>query len=83
MKRKQELNQFAPLVEPAPGMNFTTTVGAPGNASESNGAKKFAHLAEPPVSENGIVHSIVLPDISMCQDKECPKSWITLHTEKN
>ena len=45
-------------------MNFTTTDGLPGRASDNKGAKKLAHLAEPPVSENGIVHSIVLPDIS-------------------
>ena len=54
-------NQLAPLVEPAPGINFTTTVGLPGSASERSGAKKFAHFADPPVSEKGIVHSIVLP----------------------
>ena len=52
---------MAPLVDPAPGMNFTTTVGLPGRFSDRSGAKKFAHFAEPPVSENGIVHSIVLP----------------------
>ena len=45
-------------------MNLTTTVGLPGRASDKSGAKKFAHLAEPPVSENGMVHSMVLPDIS-------------------
>ena len=51
-------------LDPAPGMNLTTTAGLPGKASESRGAKKFAHFADPPVSENGMVHSIVLPDIS-------------------
>ena len=49
-------NQLAPLVEPAPGMKRTTTLGEPGSASPSSGAKKLAHFAEPPVSENGIVH---------------------------
>jgi len=61
-------NQFAPFVEPAPGMNFTTTVGLPGSASLSSGAKKLAHLAEPPVSENGITHWTVLPDMSADAD---------------
>jgi hypothetical protein len=54
-------NQLAPLVEPAPGMNFTTTVGLPGSSSDKSGAKKLAHLAEPPVSEKGMTYSIVLP----------------------
>jgi hypothetical protein len=57
-------NQFAPLVDPAPGIYLTTTVGLPGNASLKSGAKKLAHFADPPVSENGIVHSTVLPVMS-------------------
>src|SRR5680860_319606 len=42
-------------------MNFTMTVGLPGNWSDNKGAKKFAHFAEPPVSENGMTNSTVLP----------------------
>jgi len=40
---------------------LTTTVGFAGKASLSSGAKKFAHLAEPPFSEKGMVHWTVLP----------------------
>ena len=43
---------------------MTTTLGLPSICSESKGAKKLAHFAEPPVSEKGMVHSIVLPLIS-------------------
>ncbi len=69
-------------------MNFTTTVGLPGRVSDKRGAKKFAHFAEPPVSENGMVHSIVLPEKSTAADAgsavtaTMPATQLALITER-
>lgn len=54
-------------------MNFTTTVGLPGSSRDRSGAKKFAHLADPPVSGNGITRSNVFPEkstIAVIEDNE-------------
>src|SRR5918992_1649687 len=57
-------NWLAPVMEPPPGTFLTTIVGLPGRYLPRNRALNRAQTSEPPPTEKGVTHSMVLPEKS-------------------